>query len=371
MAALLRVLITLFLCKKCLSVSYSGHRVVRVLPHSDDEMVALTSWLRQPPVEIDVWRWPTRSEREAAFRVSPEDFHIVTRELSRQHLTWDLPIPDLQGKIDDERAMVESARRKLGVSTAERKLASSAEDLAFVSSYHNFDEIKAWCQQIVERYSCVASTEELGTSSEGRPIFGIRISAPAAGSIFGDSGCSSTQSQATAPRPTVYLDAGTHSREWITVGAILVVIQSILNGYYTSEILTQLLTEVDFFIVPVTNPDGWEYSITTDRMWRKTRGETGGGSENCKGADMNRNYDHHWREIDGSTDKCAENYAGASAADQPETRALQDFLLANAANIGVYVTFHNWGECFYRSDYSDFFDCSKWFLQSNHFVQVS
>ena len=30
------------------------------------------------------------------------------------------------------------------------------------------------------------------------------------------------------------------------------------------------------FVLPVVNPDGYEYSRQHDRMWRKTRSRTGG-----------------------------------------------------------------------------------------------
>ena len=29
--------------------------------------------------------------------------------------------------------------------------------------------------------------------------------------------------------------------------------------------------DVDWFVMPLLNPDGYEYSRTTDRMWRKNR----------------------------------------------------------------------------------------------------
>ena len=40
------------------------------------------------------------------------------------------------------------------------------------------------------------------------------------------------------------------------------------------------------------NPDGYEYSRSTDRLWRKTRSDNGHPS--CKGVDGNRNWDYKW-----------------------------------------------------------------------------
>ena len=50
---------------------------------------------------------------------------------------------------------------------------------------------------------------------------------------------------------------------------------------------------LNIHILPSTNPDGYEYSQTSDRLWRKTR-----SNHNsiflCKGVDGNRNWGFHW-----------------------------------------------------------------------------
>lgn len=40
-------------------------------------------------------------------------------------------------------------------------------------------------------------------------------------------------------------------------------------------------------IVPVLNPDGYEFTHTKDRMWRKNRAHHEG---ECVGIDLNRNF---------------------------------------------------------------------------------
>ena len=47
---------------------------------------------------------------------------------------------------------------------------------------------------------------------------------------------------------------------------------------------------VDWYIAPLLNPDGYEYSHTDDRMWRKNRSPPPPGSR-CYGVDLNRNWD--------------------------------------------------------------------------------
>ena len=38
---------------------------------------------------------------------------------------------------------------------------------------------------------------------------------------------------------------------------------------------SSILSKFDVYIIPVVNPDGYEYSRQHDRMWRKTRSRTG------------------------------------------------------------------------------------------------
>lgn len=33
----------------------------------------------------------------------------------------------------------------------------------------------------------------------------------------------------------------------------------------------EIIRSVDWYIMPVSNPDGYEYSLNYDRLWRKTR----------------------------------------------------------------------------------------------------
>jgi murein tripeptide amidase MpaA len=55
-----------------------------------------------------------------------------------------------------------------------------------------------------------------------------------------------------------------------------------------------ILEKVTIIIVPFVNPDGYEYTWTGDRLWRKNRQINSGST--CRGVDLNRNYNDHWNE---------------------------------------------------------------------------
>ena len=67
------------------------------------------------------------------------------------------------------------------------------------------------------------------------------------------------------------------------------------NRYFAWQLLTKygsdaniksLVDKFDFYITPIANPDGFVYSQTTDRLWRKNRQTVSGNS--CVGRDINR-----------------------------------------------------------------------------------
>ena len=68
------------------------------------------------------------------------------------------------------------------------------------------------------------------------------------------------------------------------------------------------MQSIDWYFAPLLNPDGYEFSHTDDRMWRKNRSPPPSGSR-CYGTDLNRNWD-----VIGfgagatSSNPCAETY---------------------------------------------------------------
>jgi len=102
-----------------------------------------------------------------------------------------------------------------------------------------------------------------------------------------------------------------------------------------------LARSFDYYVFPSVNPDGYVYTHTTDRMWRKTR--IPGGSS-CYGTDANRNFDFHWLEIGASTNPCSETYAGPSPFSEIESRLLANFLTSMSDKFDVYLAFHSYSQ---------------------------
>lgn len=166
----------------------------------------------------------------------------------------------------------------------------------------------------------------IGRTHEGRAINGLRIY----------NGTSRT------PRAALII-GGVHAREMIPPEAVLLFARSLCDAYatetgfsfggrsYTSGVAKLLVEAMEIIIIPVVNPDGRAYVESTDVSWRKNR-RPAVASSSCVGTDLNRNYDFLFNSgLGTSTSPCSyQVYRGPSAHSEQETRAIRDFLDANA-----------------------------------------
>lgn len=106
------------------------------------------------------------------------------------------------------------------------------------NNYWSFGEINRYITQLTILYGDLCHTETLGFSYEGRAIRALKI-----GTFDGS-------------RPIVFFEAGVHAREWISImTALYLMEQLVINHHVHTE-----LQSIDVIILPVLNPDGYEYS---------------------------------------------------------------------------------------------------------------
>ncbi|KAI9599066.1 hypothetical protein BDF19DRAFT_419370 [Syncephalis fuscata] len=104
--------------------------------------------------------------------------------------------------------------------------------------------------------------------------------------------------------------------------------------------------KLEFVIVPVCNPDGYVFTWSSNRLWRKNRE----GIQNGRtyGVDINRNWPDHWGARGSSTNPSAEDYRGPSAGSTREVQALTTAYI-KTPNIVSAVDLHSYSQLVLRS----------------------
>ncbi|KZS08434.1 putative Carboxypeptidase B [Daphnia magna] len=206
--------------------------------------------------------------------------------------------------------------------------------------YHTLNDIYAFLTYLNTTYPKLVQLTNIGSSYEKRPLYVLRIS----------------DSSSAGTRPAIWIDGGIHAREWISPAVATYIIQQLVEVPANAK----LLSNVDWYIMPVVNPDGYEYTHTKDRMWRKTRSVS--NTSSCRGADPNRNFGYKWGGLGASTNPCDDTYRGTIAFSEPETLATSNFIMGKSSQIKLYLTLHSYGQfgllpygydVVYPSDYND------------------
>ena len=98
-----------------------------------------------------------------------------------------------------------------------------------------------------------------------------------------------------ATRPGVYFLGGVHAREWGSSDILINFVEQLEQAYHGGTALTfgtrtfsaaeiqSIVETLDIIVFPQANPDGRNFSMTTDAMWRKNRRTVAPNSTACPG----------------------------------------------------------------------------------------
>ncbi|KAM3550405.1 hypothetical protein MY1884_008268 [Beauveria asiatica] len=291
------------------SVSYDGHKVFRV-PVTDDG-----SFLRSvlDKLDVSIWQPPSKKGAFADIHVPPHSLAPFEQALEGHEV------------ITMHQDLGESIRNE----GTYQVYAPGAPNSTWFNSYHAYSDHLQWLNDLASQYSKNAKVITSGNTLQGNPITGLQL--------FGSSG--------GGKKPAVVLHGTVHAREWIASMVVEYFINELLSKYGTDNTITSFVDKYDFYLFPIVNVDGFKFSQTSNRMWRKNRQTTSGSS--CLGHDINRNWPYKWDVRGGSSDNpCAEDFRGRSAGDAPETKSLSGFLqkVKNAQGLKLYIDYHSYSQ---------------------------
>ncbi|XP_004458220.1 carboxypeptidase O [Dasypus novemcinctus] len=193
------------------------------------------------------------------------------------------------------------------------------------NKYHPVGEIYQWMNQISEKYKEVVTQHCLGMTYENQPMNYLKISQPS-----------------HKTKKIIWMDCGIHAREWISPAFCQWFVKEILQNYKNNRRISRFFGNLDFYVLPVLNIDGYNYTWMTDRLWRKSRSSHNNGT--CFGTDLNRNFNASWCSI-GASKNCQDlTFCGTGPVSEPETKAVSRFIESKKENILCYLTIHSYGQ---------------------------
>ncbi len=288
-------------------VRYDGHKAVRVFLTRAADAMAVTS------ISSDMLNCEPRPGYMDV-RFSPEEFDVfLTLGLRHEIL------------IDDMQIAIDAEARRLGLGPWAGQ-GAPAPDGSWYLDFKTYAQVHQRVDDLVAEFPQMTEHSIIGQTIQGRDIKMVRVSPPGA----------------SPTRPAMFIVGTQHAREWVSPMVTMYTMEELLRGYGSNQRITDLMDRVEFFFVPIANGDGYEFSWTTNRMWRKNRRVNQGSS--CLGVDLNRNWDIMWGQQGSSADPCNDTFRGGGAFSEPEVEVIANAMLAIGPRIRAHIDVHSYGQ---------------------------
>ncbi|HEY0255512.1 MAG TPA: M14 metallopeptidase family protein [Kofleriaceae bacterium] len=180
----------------------------------------------------------------------------------------------------------------------------------FFADYRDYTAIVERMRELAAMAPDRVEIQAIGVTLEGRPIWALKI------------GHGATH---------VLVNGTQHAREWISTMVNMSIADRMVRNYATDPAVHGFVDSSTLWVVPVVNPDGYQYTWGTDRYWRKNRRDR-------HGVDLNRNWSVAWGGAGASKSRSSDTYRGEYAFSEPETQALRN--LAKREHFTLHVDFH-------------------------------
>jgi murein tripeptide amidase MpaA len=279
---------------------FNNYKVFRMIPTSQTQLEILRE-LEEISDGFSFWNSPSFVNKQADLMVAPHKLPEFYEKMAQLGVPYQLYIDDVQELIDETTPM------------------SRSKSFDF-TSYHTLEEIYKNLDDLARQYPDKVRTVVGGRTYEGRQIKGVIVSFK-------------------ANNPGIFIEGGIHAREWISPATVMYILHQLLTN--SDPDVRALAESHDWYIFPSFNPDGYAYTHTTNRMWRKTRKPYG---LLCTGSDPNRNWGYKWRTGGSSSNPCSETYAGSAAFSDIETKSMSEYIESIRDKFYAYISFHSYSQ---------------------------
>ncbi|XP_012531386.1 zinc carboxypeptidase [Monomorium pharaonis] len=282
--------------------TFHNYKVFRITP-TTNEHVELLRQLPTIPDEFSFWKEPTIVNAQVDLMVAPHKLSVFYQIMNRIKAPHQVHIDNVQTLVD--------------------KTTTANQSTSFDEAYRTLWEIYKNLDDLAEQYPDKVKVVVGGSTFEKRQIKGVKVSFK-------------------ANNPGIFIEGGIHAREWIGPATVMYILHQLLTS--KDPDVRALAESHDWYIFPVFNPDGYVFTHTTNRMWRKTRELHG---LLCRGSDPNRNWGYKWKNEGFSWSNnfpCSETYPGNAPFSDIETRTMSEYIRSISDKFYAYISFHSYSQ---------------------------
>ncbi|XP_070853935.1 carboxypeptidase B isoform X1 [Drosophila suzukii] len=248
--------------------------------------------------------------------------------------SYNIMIDDIESAIDETYVEVPAVEHPLdSVRNNSLPWMERPGSLMTWRRYHDHADIQQFLQTLLETYSENVELIQIGVTRNKRPLEVIRVS------------------NGNPDNWAVFVDAGLQARDWLSPAALTYAISKLTHlwarpkgqgqGQRQSR-ADKAMRRIDWYFLPLANPDGYQYSRHTDRLWTKNRGYD--SDSGCYGVNLDRNFQYGWGGTGSTSNPCMNLYRGAESFSEPESRAIRSFLSGMREYLGAYVSLSGYGQ---------------------------
>ncbi|XP_062933492.1 mast cell carboxypeptidase A [Cynocephalus volans] len=290
-------------------VCFDREKVFRVKPQDEKQANIIKDLAKTS--ELDFW-YPDSIHHVAAnmtvdFQVGGKESQSVQSALDLNKMHYEILIHDLQEEIEKQFDVKEDMPSRHSY-----------------AKYNNWDKIVAWTEKMVNKHPEMVSRIKIGSTVDDNPLYILKIG------------------KKDERKKAIFMDCGIHAREWVSPAFCQWFVYQATKTYGKNKIMTKLLDRMNFYVLPVFNVDGYIWSWTKNRMWRKNRSKN--QNSKCIGTDLNRNFNISWNGVPDTSNPCMDNYRGPAPESERETKAVTDFIRSHLQSIKAYITFHSYAQ---------------------------
>merc|ERR1712002_968939 len=256
--------------------TFHGDKVISAVPKDEKQLLILQDLMHDEELALDFWQEPIAVDIEVGFRIPKALVDEVVAKLKEYGIEATEAIGNLQEAVDFQE-----------LSNAAATFSTRG---TIVGKYAQLWEIHRWIDKLVAANPDKVFPFSAGKSYHGKPLKGVKIGKSAPG------------------KPAFWFHAGIHAREWVATASCIYILDLLVNS--KDPEIVKLTSEMVWYVVPVMNPDGYEYTFSNNRMWRKTR------------------------------NPCTDIYPGPYAFSEPCTKSAAETIMSLRHEIKGYISFH-------------------------------